>query len=259
MRIAVTGASGFVGGAVCRAAAEAGWTVHAFGRRPTADRPPEWLASTGVGTSPRARCPPHPPWPPWCTAPEASRTGRPAPMCLVPWLSHVCAGLWAFGLKLPRHGLRSESPRAAAPNWCRCPRFGTHQKDNPAAGSCGAVRTSPRTTRTSSFPSTPGIVPRTHKIWPVSGFAARVAGAACARPRRRLVRRPNPRPVGGFTCYPHPQRSRLRRERCGGTKNAGSRLRTTTRRRAHCKRQPAVPHALRGMGGYPCRLGEAGT
>jgi nucleoside-diphosphate-sugar epimerase len=36
MRIAVTGASGFVGGAVCRAAAEAGWTVHAFGRRPIA-------------------------------------------------------------------------------------------------------------------------------------------------------------------------------------------------------------------------------
>jgi nucleoside-diphosphate-sugar epimerase len=35
MRIAVTGASGFVGGAVCRAAAEIGWTVHAFGRRPS--------------------------------------------------------------------------------------------------------------------------------------------------------------------------------------------------------------------------------
>ncbi|TCO60530.1 NAD-dependent epimerase/dehydratase family protein [Actinocrispum wychmicini] len=33
MRLAVTGASGFVGGAVCRAATEAGWTVHAFGRR----------------------------------------------------------------------------------------------------------------------------------------------------------------------------------------------------------------------------------
>ncbi|GII95623.1 NAD-dependent epimerase/dehydratase family protein [Sinosporangium siamense] len=33
MRIAVTGASGFVGGAVCRAAVEAGWTVHPFGRR----------------------------------------------------------------------------------------------------------------------------------------------------------------------------------------------------------------------------------
>ncbi|HEU5108693.1 MAG TPA: NAD-dependent epimerase/dehydratase family protein [Micromonosporaceae bacterium] len=32
----MTGASGFVGGAVCRAAAEAGWTVHAFGRRPAA-------------------------------------------------------------------------------------------------------------------------------------------------------------------------------------------------------------------------------
>jgi nucleoside-diphosphate-sugar epimerase len=36
VRIAVTGASGFVGGAVCRAAAEAGWTVYAYGRRPAA-------------------------------------------------------------------------------------------------------------------------------------------------------------------------------------------------------------------------------
>jgi len=33
MRVAVTGAFGFVGGAVCRAAADAGWTVYAFGRR----------------------------------------------------------------------------------------------------------------------------------------------------------------------------------------------------------------------------------
>lgn len=33
MRLAVTGASGFVGGAVCRAAVRDGWTVHAFGRR----------------------------------------------------------------------------------------------------------------------------------------------------------------------------------------------------------------------------------
>ncbi|SDH80758.1 Nucleoside-diphosphate-sugar epimerase [Sinosporangium album] len=33
MRVAVTGASGFVGGAVCRAAVAAGWSVHAFGRR----------------------------------------------------------------------------------------------------------------------------------------------------------------------------------------------------------------------------------
>jgi nucleoside-diphosphate-sugar epimerase len=33
MRVAVTGASGFVGGAVCRAATEAGWTVYGFGRR----------------------------------------------------------------------------------------------------------------------------------------------------------------------------------------------------------------------------------
>ncbi|MEV5536252.1 NAD(P)-dependent oxidoreductase [Saccharopolyspora shandongensis] len=34
MRIAVTGATGFVGGAVCRAAEARGWEVHAFGRRP---------------------------------------------------------------------------------------------------------------------------------------------------------------------------------------------------------------------------------
>jgi 2-alkyl-3-oxoalkanoate reductase len=36
MRIAVTGATGFVGGAVARAAAARGWTVHAYGRRPGA-------------------------------------------------------------------------------------------------------------------------------------------------------------------------------------------------------------------------------
>jgi 2-alkyl-3-oxoalkanoate reductase len=36
MRVAVTGASGFIGGAVCRAAVNAGWQVHAFGRRATA-------------------------------------------------------------------------------------------------------------------------------------------------------------------------------------------------------------------------------
>ncbi|GLW11165.1 NAD-dependent epimerase [Microtetraspora sp. NBRC 13810] len=35
MRVAVTGASGFVGGAVCRAAREAGWEVHGFGRTRT--------------------------------------------------------------------------------------------------------------------------------------------------------------------------------------------------------------------------------
>lgn len=34
MRLAVTGAPGFVGGAVCRAAAARGWSVHAFGLRP---------------------------------------------------------------------------------------------------------------------------------------------------------------------------------------------------------------------------------
>jgi nucleoside-diphosphate-sugar epimerase len=35
VRLAVTGASGFVGGVVCRAAVEAGWQVAAFGRQPT--------------------------------------------------------------------------------------------------------------------------------------------------------------------------------------------------------------------------------
>ncbi|QUQ67524.1 NAD-dependent epimerase/dehydratase family protein [Kutzneria sp. CA-103260] len=34
MRLAVTGATGFVGGEVCRAAVAAGWEVHAFSRRP---------------------------------------------------------------------------------------------------------------------------------------------------------------------------------------------------------------------------------
>ncbi|MEV5712683.1 NAD(P)-dependent oxidoreductase [Amycolatopsis mediterranei] len=37
MKVAVTGATGFVGGAVCRAAAAAGWEVRAFGRRAAAD------------------------------------------------------------------------------------------------------------------------------------------------------------------------------------------------------------------------------
>ncbi|MGV9364718.1 NAD-dependent epimerase/dehydratase family protein [Amycolatopsis sp. NPDC003731] len=37
MRLAVTGATGFVGGAVCRAAVAAGWRVTAFGRRAAAD------------------------------------------------------------------------------------------------------------------------------------------------------------------------------------------------------------------------------
>ncbi|MFI6483362.1 NAD-dependent epimerase/dehydratase family protein [Nonomuraea sp. NPDC050663] len=37
MRLAVTGASGFVGGAVVRAAVAKGWQVHAFGRRRRAD------------------------------------------------------------------------------------------------------------------------------------------------------------------------------------------------------------------------------
>ncbi|MBB2912635.1 nucleoside-diphosphate-sugar epimerase [Streptosporangium becharense] len=38
LRVAVTGASGFVGGAVCRAAVAEGWTVSAFGRRTSVDR-----------------------------------------------------------------------------------------------------------------------------------------------------------------------------------------------------------------------------
>lgn len=37
MRVGVTGASGFVGGAVCRAAAGRGWQVYGFGRRPSVD------------------------------------------------------------------------------------------------------------------------------------------------------------------------------------------------------------------------------
>ena len=37
LRLAVTGASGFVGGAVCRTAAKAGCEVHAYGRRPHVD------------------------------------------------------------------------------------------------------------------------------------------------------------------------------------------------------------------------------
>lgn len=37
MRVGVTGASGFVGGAVCRAAVREGWTVSAFGRRPVVE------------------------------------------------------------------------------------------------------------------------------------------------------------------------------------------------------------------------------
>ena len=35
LRVGVTGASGFVGGAVCRAAVNEGWEVSAFGRRPS--------------------------------------------------------------------------------------------------------------------------------------------------------------------------------------------------------------------------------
>ncbi|GAA3096965.1 NAD-dependent epimerase/dehydratase family protein [Streptosporangium carneum] len=37
MRVGVTGASGFVGGAVCRAAVGEGWEVSAFGRRPSVE------------------------------------------------------------------------------------------------------------------------------------------------------------------------------------------------------------------------------
>jgi 2-alkyl-3-oxoalkanoate reductase len=45
VRLAVTGATGFVGGAVCRAAREAGWTVLALGRRAGADL--RWDITTG--------------------------------------------------------------------------------------------------------------------------------------------------------------------------------------------------------------------
>lgn len=44
LRIAVTGASGFIGGAVVRAAVAAGHEVHAFGRRPASALPPGHLA-----------------------------------------------------------------------------------------------------------------------------------------------------------------------------------------------------------------------
>ncbi|MFD8560507.1 NAD-dependent epimerase/dehydratase family protein [Streptosporangium canum] len=37
LRVGVTGASGFVGGAVCRAAVREGWRVSAFGRRPSVE------------------------------------------------------------------------------------------------------------------------------------------------------------------------------------------------------------------------------
>jgi nucleoside-diphosphate-sugar epimerase len=37
LRVGVTGASGFVGGAVCRAAVNEGWEVSAFGRRPSVE------------------------------------------------------------------------------------------------------------------------------------------------------------------------------------------------------------------------------
>ncbi len=45
MRVAVTGASGFVGGAVCRLLREHGWQVHAFGRRRAV--PPDHVAGAG--------------------------------------------------------------------------------------------------------------------------------------------------------------------------------------------------------------------
>jgi uncharacterized protein YbjT (DUF2867 family) len=47
-RVAVTGASGFVGGAVCRAAAARGWQVVAYGRRLGYDPAP--TSFTGAAT-----------------------------------------------------------------------------------------------------------------------------------------------------------------------------------------------------------------
>jgi nucleoside-diphosphate-sugar epimerase len=46
MRVAVTGASGFVGAAVCRASVQAGWDVRPFGRRPAAGVT-SWDITTG--------------------------------------------------------------------------------------------------------------------------------------------------------------------------------------------------------------------
>jgi nucleoside-diphosphate-sugar epimerase len=52
VRLAVTGATGFVGGAVCRAARAAGWSVLALGRRAGADR--RWDITTGPLPDPPA-------------------------------------------------------------------------------------------------------------------------------------------------------------------------------------------------------------
>ncbi|GAA2344337.1 NAD(P)-dependent oxidoreductase [Dactylosporangium salmoneum] len=76
MRIAVTGATGFVGGAVCRAATAAGWHVHALGRR-------EWNIDDGpLPDPPRVDAVVHcaaavndwgPPGPTWRTNLEGTR------------------------------------------------------------------------------------------------------------------------------------------------------------------------------------------
>jgi nucleoside-diphosphate-sugar epimerase len=52
VRLAVTGATGFVGGAVCRAARAAGWSVLALGRRAGADR--RWDITAGLLPDPPA-------------------------------------------------------------------------------------------------------------------------------------------------------------------------------------------------------------
>lgn len=67
MRIAVTGARGFVGGAVCRAAAERGWTVHALTRA-------DWdLAAGPWAEAPRVDAVVH-------AAAAVSDWGRPEPV-----------------------------------------------------------------------------------------------------------------------------------------------------------------------------------
>jgi nucleoside-diphosphate-sugar epimerase len=52
VRVAVTGAAGFVGGALCRRLAEMGWEVSAFDLRPRSGPAPEGLCSWDIGAGP---------------------------------------------------------------------------------------------------------------------------------------------------------------------------------------------------------------